>query len=75
VPDDDWGEAIKAVVELKPGQTATPEELISLCKEKLEGYKTPKSVDFVTALPRSINGKVLKKDVREQYWKGIKKKI
>ncbi|MGD0275609.1 MAG: AMP-binding protein [Syntrophales bacterium] len=75
VPDDDWWEAIKAVVELKPGQTATPEELISLCKEKLEGYKTPKSVDFVTALPRSINGKVLKKDVREQYWKGIKKKI
>ena len=75
VPDDDWGEAIKAVVELKSGQTATPEELIALCKEKMESYKAPKTVDIVTALPRSMQGKVLKKDLRAQYWKGIKKKI
>ena len=75
VPDDDWGEAIKAVVELKPGQTATEEELITLCKGKMESYKCPKTVDIVTALPRSIQGKVLKKDLRAQYWKGAEKKI
>jgi len=70
VPDKDWGEAVKAVVELKPGQTATPEELIALCKAKLGSVKAPKSVDITAALPRSPNGKVLKKDLRSQYWKG-----
>jgi len=75
VPDDDWGEAVKAIVELKPGQTVTPDELIALCKAKMESYKCPKTVDIVETLPRSLNGKVLKKDLREQYWKGVKKKI
>ncbi|CAB5718612.1 Long-chain-fatty-acid--CoA ligase [Delftia tsuruhatensis] len=70
VPDDDWGEAVKAVVELKPGGQATPAELIALCKSRLGSLKSPKTVDFVAQLPRSPNGKVLKRDLRERYWQG-----
>ncbi|WP_431825209.1 AMP-binding protein [Burkholderia sp. F1] len=75
VPDDTWGEAVKAVVELNAGQSVSAEELVALCKEKLGSVKAPKSVDFVAALPRSTVGKVLKKDLREQYWHGQQRKI
>lgn len=68
VPDPTWGEAVKAVVELNPGTQVSGEELIALCKQKLGSVKAPKSVDFVVSLPRSPNGKVLKKDLRTPYW-------
>ena len=64
VPDEKWGEAVKAVIELKPGAAAEPEEIIALCKDRLGSVKAPKSVDFVATLPRSPVGKVLKKDIR-----------
>ena len=67
-PDEDWGERVTAVVETKPGRSVTPEELLVLCRESLGGVRTPKDVIFVDQLPRSINGKVLKKDVRAQFW-------
>lgn len=67
VPDTDWGEAVKAVVELKPGGAVTADELIAHCKERLGSVKTPKSVDFIDSLPRSPVGKVVKKDLRERY--------
>jgi acyl-CoA synthetase (AMP-forming)/AMP-acid ligase II len=75
VPDEMWGEAVKAVVELNSGQEASADELIALCKEKLGSVKAPKSIDFVAALPRSPIGKVLKKDLREQYWKNAATRI
>jgi acyl-CoA synthetase (AMP-forming)/AMP-acid ligase II len=75
VPNPDWGEEVKAVVELKPGMTVTAEELIALCKKKMGSIGAPKSIDFTDAIPRSRAGKVLKKELREQYWKGIAKKI
>ncbi|HEY4166833.1 MAG TPA: AMP-binding protein, partial [Reyranella sp.] len=75
VPDEKWGEAVKAVVELKPGAAATADELIALAKDKLGGVKAPKSVDFMAALPRSPVGKVLKKDLRATYWAGRERKI
>ena len=75
VPDDKWGEAVKAVVELKPGAKAEADELIALAREKLGGVKAPKSVDFIAALPRSPVGKVLKKDLRAPYWAGHERKI
>ena len=68
VPDDKWGEAVKAVVELIPGQDLSAETIIALCKVKLGSVMTPKTVDFIATLPRSPVGKVLKKDLREQYW-------
>ena len=70
VPDEKWGEAVKAVVELNAGHSVSGEELVALCKRELGSVKAPKSVDFVAALPRSPVGKVLKKDLRAQYWQG-----
>ncbi|KUE84769.1 long-chain fatty acid--CoA ligase [Cupriavidus necator] len=75
VPDEKWGEAVKAVVELNAGYEVSADELVALCKQKLGSVKAPKSVEFVTALPRSPVGKVLKKDLREQYWQGQQRKI
>ncbi|MCW5638012.1 MAG: AMP-binding protein [Rubrivivax sp.] len=75
VPDAQWGEAVKAVVELKPGASVDGPALIALCKERLGSVKAPKSVDFVAALPRSTVGKVLKKDLREAYWKDAERRI
>ena len=68
VPHVRWGEAVKAVVALKPGQEASEEELIAHCRRYLAGYKVPKSVDFVAALPKSGAGKILKRNLRDQYW-------
>ena len=75
VPDTQWGEAVKAVVELNAGQSVSADELIALCKDRLGSVKTPKSVEFVDALPRSPVGKVLKKDLRAKYWQHMERKI
>lgn len=69
VPDEKWGEALKALVVLKQGEDATEEEIIRFCEGKLAGYKKPKSVDFVEGLPKSPAGKVLKRVLREGYWR------
>jgi acyl-CoA synthetase (AMP-forming)/AMP-acid ligase II len=68
VPDPKWGEAVKAVVEIKPGATVGPEDIIAWCRQELGAMKSPKSVDIVDALPRSAIGKVLKREVRKWYW-------
>ncbi|HEX5506245.1 MAG TPA: fatty acid--CoA ligase, partial [Thermomicrobiales bacterium] len=70
VPDDRWGESVKAVVVLKPGAAATAEELVAYCRERIAHYKAPKTVDFVDALPRNPSGKILKRVLREPYWAG-----
>ena len=70
VPDDKWGEAVKAVIEVKPGMQVAESELIAFCKERIGSVKAPKSVDMWDALPRSAIGKVLKKEVRKKFWEG-----
>lgn len=75
VPDEEWGEAVKAVVALKPGMRATGEEIIQFCKERLSSYKKPKSVDFLAELPRTAAGKISKKDLRDPHWAGRARKI
>ncbi len=70
VPDDRWGETVKAVVSLKPDTEATEDELIAYCREHLAHYKCPKSVDIIEALPRNPTGKILKRDLRKPYWEG-----
>jgi long-chain acyl-CoA synthetase len=75
VPDDQWGEAIKAVVEPKKGERASAAELTAFCKEHLAAYKCPRSFDFVDELPRDPNGKVLKRRLRDPYWEGRKRKV
>ena len=68
IPDDTWGEAVKAVVVLKPGQTATEADIIAEASKHLASYQKPKSVDFVDALPKAPTGKILKRDLRAAYW-------
>jgi acyl-CoA synthetase (AMP-forming)/AMP-acid ligase II len=75
VPDADWGEAVKVVVELNAGAKATEAELLALCKKELGSLRTPKSIDFIETLPRSPNGKVLKREIRDRYWVGHERKI
>lgn len=69
VPDDEWGEAVKAVVVLKPGCTATEQEIIDVAREHLASYQKPRSVDFVDSLPKAPTGKILKRELRDPYWK------
>ena len=75
VPDEKWGEAVKAVVEPKPGARVSEGELIALCKRELAGYKAPKTVEFREELPRSSVGKVLRRAVRAGFWEGRDRQI
>ncbi|WDP85054.1 MAG: acyl--CoA ligase [Desulfobacter sp.] len=75
VPDDKWGEAVKALVVSASGKKSSEEELIEYCREKLAGFKMPKSVEFIDAVPRSPIGKALKHKLRGKYWTGKDTKI
>ena len=75
VPDDKWGEAVKAIVVLKPGADATAADVIAFARTRIAGYKVPKSVDFVAALPRNPSGKILRRELREPYLAGKKRRV
>jgi long-chain acyl-CoA synthetase len=68
VPDEQWGESVKAVVQLRSGATTIDSELIAFCADRLADYKRPRSIDFVDELPRDAAGKLLKRKIREPYW-------
>jgi acyl-CoA synthetase (AMP-forming)/AMP-acid ligase II len=68
VPDDLWGESVKAFVVLRDGTTVTADELIEHCKKRLASYKKPKSVEFLNELPKNPYGKILRRKLREKYW-------
>ena len=68
VPNEEWGEELKAVVQLKPGVQARPEDISDFCAERLADYKRPRSVDFVDEVPRNPSGKLLKRELRKRYW-------
>jgi acyl-CoA synthetase (AMP-forming)/AMP-acid ligase II len=72
VHDEEWGENVKAIVVVRPGETLTEEEVIEFCKEHLASYKKPRSVDFIDALPRNPAMKVLKTVLRQRYGKAVK---
>jgi acyl-CoA synthetase (AMP-forming)/AMP-acid ligase II len=75
VPDDRWGEAVKAIVVAKPGESPSPADIIAWARERIAGYKAPKSVDFIDALPRNPSGKVLRRELRKPYWEGRDRKV
>jgi len=75
VPDERWGEAVKAVVVLKPGEQATPDDIIAFARARIAGYKLPKSIDFVPALPRNPSGKILRRELRAPHWAGRARKV
>ncbi len=75
VPDDTWGETVKAIVIPKPGSGLSAQELIEWSHSRLAGFKRPHSVDFVEAIPRNPSGKILKKDLRAPYWHGQERAV
>ena len=75
VPDAKWGEAVKAVVAVKPGHAADAAAILEFTRTRIAGYKLPKSIDFVEALPRNGTGKVLKRDLRAPYWAGRDRQV
>lgn len=75
VPDDKWGEAVKAAVSLKTGMTVTEKEIIEYCGKSLAGFKKPKSVDFLENLPKSAAGKIVRRALKEPYWQAKTRKI
>ncbi len=75
IPDEKFGEAVKAIVVLRADMTATVSDLMEFCKGRLGGYKRPRSIDFTAALPRNPSGRVLKRELREPYWKGQPRRV
>jgi acyl-CoA synthetase (AMP-forming)/AMP-acid ligase II len=75
VPDQNWGETVKAFVVLRDGEKATEEDIIDFTRKHLAGFKRPRSIEFLESLPRNLSGKVLKKVLREPYWKGQQRAV
>ena len=75
VPDPQWGEAIKAMVVLKPDTKATALDIINFARGKIANFKLPRTVEFLEALPRTPSGKVQKGKLREKYWQGYERKV
>ena len=73
-PDNVWVERAHALIVLKEGRHATEEEMIEFCKRHLARFKAPKSVEFVESLPKNPQGKILKRELRKKYWKGVEGK-
>jgi acyl-CoA synthetase (AMP-forming)/AMP-acid ligase II len=70
VPDDKWGESVRAVIALHDGYSVTEHDIVSECLAHLASYKKPTSVEFVPELPKNANGKILKRELRDRYWIG-----
>jgi acyl-CoA synthetase (AMP-forming)/AMP-acid ligase II len=75
VPDLEWGESVKACVQMRPGRSATEADLIEFTRTRIASYKKPRSVDFVESLPRLFNGKIDKKVLRAPYWKDRQRQV
>ena len=75
VPDEKWGEAVKAVVVIKPGTSANATEIINWTRERIAGFKSPKSVDFIEALPRKPVGQDLRRNFVRPYWAGQDRQV
>jgi fatty-acyl-CoA synthase len=75
VPDEKWGEAVKAVCVSKPGHTIDTDSVIGWARERLAGFKVPKSVDVIEALPRNPSGKILRRELRAPYWAGFDRQV
>lgn len=75
VPDKLWGESVKAMIVLKPGETTTPADLIEHCRKQLADFKKPRSVELLAELPKNANGKVARKQMRDAFWADEERKV
>ena len=75
VPDEKWGEEVKACVVAKPGHTVDPDTVIAWARERIAAFKVPKSIDLIPELPRNPSGKILRRALREPYWEGRERRV
>jgi fatty-acyl-CoA synthase len=75
VPDAKWGEAVKACVVPREGMVVDPDSVITWARERIAGFKVPKSVDVIAALPRNPSGKILRRALRDPYWEGMQRQV
>ena len=78
IPHDDWGEEVKAVIEPAEGveaDDALAAEILEFCAGRLAKFKTPKTIDFTTEMPRDPNGKLYKRKLRDPYWEGVQRAV
>ena len=75
VPDPKWGEAVRAVVTLKPNATLDEKEVLAWMRGKLAAFKCPKAIDVIDVMPRNASGKLLKRDLRAPYWEGRERQV
>ncbi len=75
IPDQKWGEAVKAVCVAKPGMEIDPDDVIAWTRAKIAAFKVPKSIDVIAILPRNASGKILRKDLRAPYWEGFTRQV
>jgi acyl-CoA synthetase (AMP-forming)/AMP-acid ligase II len=75
VPHEKWGEAVKALVVVKPGATLSETALIEHARGHIAGYKVPKSVEFVSTIPRNAAGKILRRELRKPYWENRERNV
>ena len=75
IPDQKWGETVKAVVVPKPGMSVEEADIIAWARERIAAFKAPRSVDVIEALPRNASGKILRKDLRAPYWEGYERMV
>lgn len=75
IPSERWGEEVLAFLQLRPGESVTAGEIIEFCRARLAGYKIPRRIEVIDQIPRNASGKVLKKDLREPYWKGVQRRV
>ena len=75
VPDEEWGEAVHAVIQPLPGADLSEADVRGFLRERMAGYKTPKRVDFASDLPREDSGTIFKRKLREPFWAGMERRI
>ena len=75
VPDEKWGEAVKALITLRAGESLTEQEVVVHCKARLGGVKAPKSVEFRDEIPKTAAGKIDRKELRRPYWVGLERDV
>ena len=75
VPDERWGEAVKAMVVLRPGESSEPSEIIEFTQQDIAGFKKPREIEFLSEIPKNAQGKVLRREIREKHWAGRARRV
>jgi long-chain acyl-CoA synthetase len=75
IPDERWGEAVRAVVVLRPDANIEEDDIVAFCADSIARYKLPKRVDFADSLPRNAAGKILRRELRDPYWAGQTRRV